>query len=251
MSKSILDKFSDEEFKEIVLTSFSIAEVTKRCGFKTYKSGGGRDRVSRRIKNLGIDTSHFKSNGKQYEKPPHNKIIDYKDVLKKNSSAHRITVKEIVLREGLVEYKCDVCGNEGRWMNQELSLQLHHKDGDATNNKVENLVFLCPNCHSQTDNYGYKNAKRQGKKKYYCTDCGKEISKDSRTGKCRICAAKSHTIDIPTKAELIDVIKEIKFKKYICYHYGICDHTLDNWLVFYEMPTHISELHQYINDNRL
>ena len=71
MSKSILDKFSDEEFKEIVLTSFSIAEVTKRCGFKTYKSGGGRDRVSRRIKNLGIDTSHFKSNGKQYEMPTH------------------------------------------------------------------------------------------------------------------------------------------------------------------------------------
>ena len=60
MVKSILDNFSDEEFSEIVLTSFSIAEVTQRCGFKTYKSGGGRDRVIKRIKTLKIDTSHFK-----------------------------------------------------------------------------------------------------------------------------------------------------------------------------------------------
>jgi len=251
MGKSILYNFSDEEFKEIVLTSFSIAEVTQKCGFKTYKSGGGRDRVVKRIKNLGIDTSHFKTNGRQYEKPPHNKIIDYKDILKKNSDTNRITVKDIVIREKLIEYRCSICGNDGWWNNQELSLQLHHKDGDTTNNEVENLTFLCPNCHSQTDNYGYKNVKKPERKKYYCTDCGQEISRDSRTGKCKLCAAKANVVDMPEKAELITIIKEIKFKKYICYHYGVCDHTIDKWLTIYGLPTHISELHQYINDNQL
>ena len=251
MAKSILDNFSDEEFKQIVSTSFSIAEVTKKCGFKTYKSGSGRTKVIQRIRVLGIDISHFKSNGRQYEKPPHNKIINCEDVLKKNSYANRITVRDIVLREKLIEYKCGICGNDGIWNNKELSLQLHHKDGDITNNEIKNLVFLCPNCHSQTDNYGYKNAKKLEKKKYYCTDCGKEITKDSRTGKCKDCAAKLNSIDVPKKEELIDVIKEVKFKKYICYHYGICDHTLDKWLTLYEMPTHISELHKYINDNKL
>lgn len=251
MAKSILYNLSDEEFRKVVMTSFSITEVTKRCGFKTCKSGGGRNRVTQRIKNLNIDISHFKVNGRQYEKPPHNKIVDYTDILKKNSGAHRITVKEIVLREKLVEYKCDVCGNDGTWNNQKLSLQLHHKDGDTTNNEIENLIFLCPNCHSQTENYGYKNAQRSEKKKYYCTDCGKEISKDSRTGKCKACAAKLNIIDVPTKVELIEVVKEIKFKKYICYHYGVSDKTLDKWLISHNMPTHISELHKYIKDNKL
>ena len=207
MAQSILNNLSDEEFRKVVMESFSITEVTKKCGFKTCKSGGGRNRVIQRIKNLGIDIGHFKVNGRQYEKPPHNKIVDYTDVLKKNSNAHRITVKEIVLREKLVEYKCDICGNDGVWNNKRLSLQLHHKDGDATNNEIENLIFLCPNCHSQTDNYGYKNAQRLEKKKYYCTDCGNEISKDSRTGKCKTCAAKLNSVDIPTKVELIKIIK--------------------------------------------
>lgn len=251
MTKTILENFSDEEFEEIVLTSFSITEVTKRCGYKTYKSGGGREKVIKRIRSLNIDTSHFKSNGRQYEKPPYNKIIDYKTVLKKNSSANRITVRNIVLREGFLEYKCYECGNEGMWNGKELSLHLHHKDGDTMNNEVENLVFLCPNCHSQTENYSYKNAKRAEKKKFYCTDCGKEISSDTRTGKCKDCHAKSSVIDMPTQEELIKVIKEIKFKKYICFHYGVCDHTLDKWLTIYGMPKHISELHKYIEDNQL
>lgn len=251
MAKSTLENFSDEEFKEIVATSFSITEVTQRCGFKTCKSGGGRNRVVQRVKNLGIDTSHFKPNGRQYEKPPHNKIVDYKDVLKKHSNAHRITVKETILREKLIEYRCNICGNNGIWNNQELSLQLHHKDGDTTNNEVENLVFLCPNCHSQTDNYGYKNAKRKESKKFYCLDCGKEISKYTRNGRCKCCAAKLHTISVPLKEELLKAIKEIKFKKQICFYYGVSDKTLDKWLTSYGMPTHISELHQYIKDNEL
>lgn len=251
MGKSIIANFSDEKFKEIVSTSFSITEVTQRCGFKTYKSGGGRDMVIKRIRNMGLNTSHFKPNGRQYEKPPHNKIIDYNDVLKKNSNANRTTVKEIVLREKLLEYKCNICGNNDTWNNRELSLQLHHKDGDSTNNEVENLVFLCPNCHSQTDNYGYKNAKRNEKKKFYCLDCGKEISQYTRSGRCRDCAAKSHVITIPPRDDLLKVIKEIKFKKQICFHYGVSDKTLEKWLVSYGMPTHISELHKYINDYKL
>lgn len=251
MSESILDNLLDDEFKEIVSTSFSITEVTKRCGFKTCKSGGGRDRVRKRIASLNIDTSHFKPNGRQYEKPPHNKILDYKTILKKNSSTNRITVRDIVLREKLIKYECSECGNAGLWNGKELSLQLHHKDGDIMNNEVDNLTFLCPNCHSQTDNYSYKNAKRKEKKKYYCTDCGKEISKNTRNGKCKSCFAKSTVINVPTKEELLNTIKEIKFKKYICFHYSVSDKTLDKWLSIYGLPTHISELHKYINDNNL
>lgn len=251
MAGSILDRLSDSEFERIVLDSLSLTEVTKRCGFHTYKSGSNRERVKKRIKNSGICTNHFKKTGRQYEKPSYNKIINYEDVLKNGSDVNRITVKNIILREKLVPYVCSECGNSGIWNGKELCLQLHHKDGDSMNNSIENLTFLCPNCHSQTENYSYRNAKRPARKKYYCSICGKEITRNSRTGRCRDCAAKDHIIEKPPKEELISVIKDVKFKKYVCFHYGISEKTWDVWLKSYGLPTHIAELHRYLEANQL
>jgi len=52
--------------------------------------------------------------------------------------------------------KCNACGTENTWNNKPLVLQLDHIDGDSDNNYPKNLRLLCPNCHSQTDNFGSK-----------------------------------------------------------------------------------------------
>ena len=49
--------------------------------------------------------------------------------------------------------KCESCGLGLEWNGASLSLCKHHVDGDRNNNAALNLKFLCPNCHSQTDNY--------------------------------------------------------------------------------------------------
>ena len=56
----------------------------------------------------------------------------------------------------MLQYKCTICGNNGVWMDQPLTLQLDHIDGDSTNNELSNLRLLCPNCHTQTETYGSK-----------------------------------------------------------------------------------------------
>lgn len=38
-----------------------------------------------------------------------------------------------------------------------VPLQIHHLDGDYTNNKFDNLQLLCPCCHAITPNYGALN----------------------------------------------------------------------------------------------
>ena len=43
-----------------------------------------------------------------------------------------------------------------------MSLELHHVNGEGKDNRLENILFLCPNCHSQTENYGKRNAPRKG-----------------------------------------------------------------------------------------
>lgn len=101
VSKSIIDALTDVEFAEIVSNSFSLTEVTKKCGFKTCNSGGGREKVKKRITMLDLDTSHFKTTGRQFEKSPHNKITNINNVLKKCSTSSRETVRDIILRNGL------------------------------------------------------------------------------------------------------------------------------------------------------
>ena len=54
--------------------------------------------------------------------------------------------------------KCECCNNTN-WLGHPINLEVHHKDGDKTNNSLDNLQLLCPNCHSYTDNYGSKNIK--------------------------------------------------------------------------------------------
>jgi 5-methylcytosine-specific restriction endonuclease McrA len=55
--------------------------------------------------------------------------------------------------------KCFRCKIDS-WQEKSISLQLHHKDGNRSNFKRENLEYLCPNCHSQTDNFTSKNSTR-------------------------------------------------------------------------------------------
>ena len=56
-------------------------------------------------------------------------------------------------------HKCEICLNSS-WLNKPINLEVHHIDGDNTNNELKNLQLLCPNCHSYTDNYGIKNKKQ-------------------------------------------------------------------------------------------
>lgn len=61
--------------------------------------------------------------------------------------------------------KCLECGIPTEWNGKSLRFQIDHKSGVRTDNSRENVQLLCPNCHTQTPNWGVKNASEEGKKR--------------------------------------------------------------------------------------
>jgi DNA-binding NarL/FixJ family response regulator len=73
----------------------------------------------------------------------------------------RYHVKQRLLEAGLKNARCERCGLI-EWRGEPVSLELHHVSGDPLDNRLESLQLLCPNCHSQTENYGIRNARQSG-----------------------------------------------------------------------------------------
>jgi HNH endonuclease len=82
-------------------------------------------------------------------------------VVGRKTSRHHLKVR--LIKEGLKENRCEICGID-EWLGKSLNTQLHHRNGDGTDNRIENLQLLCPNCHSQTDTYGGRNGHRRKKR---------------------------------------------------------------------------------------
>lgn len=89
--------------------------------------------------------------------------------------------------------------------------------------------MLCPNCHSQTDNYcGSANEKKHN----YCIDCGKEISRNAIY--CTQCLGKHHRkVERPSLEELINLYKKYKSFLGISRIYGVSDKTIGKWFISY------------------
>lgn len=65
-----------------------------------------------------------------------------------------------LLKEGILTDRCYECGIT-HWLGERLSLHLDHINGEKSDSRPENLRLLCPNCHSQTQTFGSRNARRK------------------------------------------------------------------------------------------
>lgn len=138
---------------ECIQDCHCIADVLIAVGLSDQ--GDNHKTAKRAIGDLGLDISHFKKqNGgnKSYLREYDNEVI-----FTKNSSVHRSTVKRRILRDNLIEYCCAICDNHGEWLDQQLVLELDHINGINNDHRIQNLRFLCPNCHSVTPTHRGKN----------------------------------------------------------------------------------------------
>lgn len=175
-----------------------------------------------------LDYSPFKANKIK------NKIssLPNEEIFCKNSTANSRTLRKRIEDTNLKDLTvCECCGISS-WNGKELTMQIHHKDGDHFNNLPENLEILCPNCHSQTDTYCRNHIV---KKINYFIDCGKEIGLDSL--RCRNCQNKiiSAASKIPSKEVLEQELLNCKNKTEVGRKHGVSHTTINRWIKRYNL----------------
>jgi len=170
MRRSKIYTVSDEDFIFLVKNSKSMSELLSKLILEN--KGGNYLTVKRRIKQLNISTEHFLSRTNASLAVNKMTLEKFLELIKGNSKIKRHSLKIYLLRFNLKEYKCFICENDGYWNNQKLSLQLDHINGNSNDHRLDNIRFLCPNCHSQTDNFAGKKRKIS-REPYKCKNCNK------------------------------------------------------------------------------
>lgn len=222
-------KYDKENLEKIVSESYSIAECLRKLGIEPV---GGNYKTFYRYKNeYDLDTSHFKNLCYENLKKSKNEK-DINAYLKENIYVKPSVLLKKLIKFNLKEYKCECCGIT-EWNGENITLQLHHIDGNSYNNTLENLKILCPNCHSQTDNFCGKNIKKNELK---CENCGKKLKWKNKNGLCSKCYhEKTRKVERPSKEMLFELLKENSFSK-VGRMYGVSDNMIKKWCKYYKIP---------------
>ena len=144
-------KYSEEDVRNAVADNVSIAGVLRQLGLRPV--GGNYRTVNQLVKSLQLDTSHFTGQGWNVGLKFKPKITISDDTVFVKDSQYRCSWR---LRERYKKHTgishCEKCQLD-LWLGKPIPLEIHHINGVNTDNRLENLQLLCPNCHALTNNY--------------------------------------------------------------------------------------------------
>lgn len=153
-------RYTDQDVIRAVQSSFSIAQVLKFLGLSP--TGCNYQVMHANFRRLRLDTSHFTGQGhlrgRSHSWTPKKPLTE---VLISNSPyKSTFHLKNRLLKEGVLINRCYECGSPPSWCGKPLALILDHQNGDRSENRLENLRLLCPNCNSQQATFAGKNKGR-------------------------------------------------------------------------------------------
>ena len=235
----LMDRYSNEKFKEIVQNNNSFKSVMSALGYNS-SSGDSKAQLLKKIESLGIDISHFNNNNKR------RKLSD-EDIFKEDSLVNQSSLRKRYLKK-FPPIKCSICGQEPFWNGKPLTLILDHINGKNHDNRFDNLRWVCPNCNIQLPTTN-KKKKAFGQKYNFCIDCGKKIT--SKSLRCAECAQK-YRKDIAqeskpiTREELKTLIRENTFVD-IGKQFRVSDNAIRKWCKIFNLPSSSQQIKK-IND---
>lgn len=153
-------RYTDEEIINAVRCRFSIAQVLKIL--RLSPTGCNCKAMQAHFARLALDASHFTGQGhlkgKRHTWTPKRPLAE---ILVVNSTYVGTShLKARLLKEGVLVNHCYECGMAPLWQGKPLVLIFDHNNGDHSDNRLDNLRLLCPNCNSQQGTFAGKNKGR-------------------------------------------------------------------------------------------
>lgn len=152
-------RISDSEVIAAIKSSSTFLEASKKIKIS-------RNYIRKLAEKLNIDISHLnKCCNRLYTSKE--VLIDSTQINLGRVQYNNQLVRRVIFRENLLQYSCKICNQLPIWNGIELVLELDHINGNPKDNRLENLRFLCPNCHTQQPT-------SRGKKTIYMKNINKE-----------------------------------------------------------------------------
>ena len=227
-----LKKYTEQDLRKYVAESLTIRETLEKLG--VAPAGGNYEVIKKAINYFKIDSRHLKGKTHSFKTRPISEILVHKKL--ENTS----NLKKRLIKDEIKKHQCECCGLS-EWVSEKIPLELHHRDGDRTNNTIENLELLCPNCHALTANYRRPKITKAKKKQIkiklkvlktkYCEQCNKTfVAKKGIKFCCLECSSlNQRKTNRPNKEELLILVKELGWSA-TGRKFGVRDNAIRKWL---------------------
>jgi HNH endonuclease len=227
--------YTVEQVRDAIASARSLTDALRTLGLRP--AGGNHKTLRRLIERHSISIDHFdpiwtrRSTASRDAKP-----LD--QVLVENSSYSRGTLKRRLFREGLKVRRCELCGQGEEWRGQPMALILDHINGVATDNRIENLQIVCPNCAATLETHCGRNNRMQREPRV-CLNCASEFIPKYPTHRycSQDCGARRprperRKVNRPSYEQLMSELEATSFVA-VGRKYGVSGNAVRKWLRCY------------------
>ena len=234
-------RYSESETRRAVAGSVSYSEVLRKLGMRP--AGGNHKTLQKYVKIWGIPTDHFDPYAHQRGARARRTPLD--QVMVENSTYSRGHLKKRLYDEGVKARRCELCGQGELWRGLRMALILDHVNGVATDNRLENLRVVCPNCAATLETHCGRNLRLIAER--VCEECG--ASYRPRAVDQRYCSLycgqhherphmrvprpESRKVIRPTYEQLKHDLSHMSWLA-VGRKYGVSDNAVRKWMRWYE-----------------
>jgi transposase-like protein len=231
-------RFTEAEARDAIARSDCWSGALRLLGVRP--AGGNHATLQKWARAWGIPSDHFDPRAVRARSNRH-RAIPLEEVLVRNSTYDRGKLKRRLYKTGIKERRCELCGQDEIWHGREMSLILDHINGDAMDNRLENLRIVCPNCAATLDTHCGRNVERIRR----CRGCSAPFRpRHGRHVYCsNKCAGKSPSRRDPRPGarraerqpyeQLLREIAETSWSA-VGRKYGVSDNAIRKWVRAYE-----------------